>query len=81
MSPRDFEVERAVRGRNVTSYLESYLTEATIHKFDQGTAVKEFLVLIKAELASTVKGIADTTEDWEDFDQKMKEEFQAEDAD
>lgn len=75
-------------GKNVTRYLKDYLTEAEIQRMDEVTSVKEFATLVEPELKTLVASIAKEavddfshTQPWERFSQRMKEEFQLEDAD
>ncbi|CAM6110169.1 unnamed protein product [Calypogeia fissa] len=75
-------------GKNVTKYLKDYLTEAEIQRIDEVTSVQEFSTLVEPELRSLVTNIAltaisESTDGypWEIFSQRLKEEFQLEDAD
>jgi hypothetical protein len=75
-------------GKNVTKYLKDYWTEAEIQRMNEVTSVQEFSTLVEPELRSLVTNIAKSTIDnctnshpWESFSQKLKEEFQLEDAD
>lgn len=75
-------------GKNVTKYLKDYLTEAEIQQMDEVTSVQEFSTLVEPELRSLVTNIARASindssngHPWEVFSQRLKEEFQLEDAD
>ncbi|CAM6105458.1 unnamed protein product [Calypogeia fissa] len=70
-------------GQNVTKYLKGYFPETMIYKINREMAVREFPTLVEPDLKSLVEALATTatgSEAWLIFEQRMKEEFQLEDA-
>lgn len=75
-------------GKNVTKYLKDYWTEAEIQRMDEVSSVEGFSTLVEPELRSLVTNIAKASikdsidgHPWENFSQRLKEEFQLEDSD
>ena len=71
-------------GTNVTKYLRIYWREVKLHDIGEEVAVLKFSTLAEPEIKKVVeKQIGPTKEErtWENFTQKMREEFLLQDAD
>lgn len=71
-------------GTNVTKYLRVYWREVKLHDIDKRIAVLKFPTLVEPEIKKVVEALTNEVEGkdaWEEFAQKMKEEFLLQDAD